>query len=627
MKKFNKLKNIVLERFKLKKSNQVKKTDKLKKLKNIKLERLKKKKPPQLKEPPQLKKTSKLKKSRDVELERLRLKILDAVRFSKRFWMTYRENTFGIASILNLVYKKSFFEVLFFTNKDVIERGVPILKIYTPFEEEIDFNEIIMEPDFDKDGLVSPSKIIVRMRTLIRREFQKHFAKLDKEVELIDEKFENYLIDNNPYFREVRISFPFFVIKLKVNFEKYPLLPSFSFSKTLLKIISEREFNEEEIIKNWDELNPPHIYQLIEKICDIVAIRLKIDKLKENSQHLILNSVSIENAISNISFNIHRGKSIGILYDERLLFDEDHKFDLFFLLWAISGNYTEFSGTIEVFGSKIQLLSKNELEKIFILPQAYESKINKMKIKKAIKYDINFKEILRNRKTTLDTILKNAGFGPKIDDIMGDIFLAAPMRISRTRSYIKNALEVTGLLNKKNKVYSKLTQLEVVLFSIARTLLHFPTIIMFLIPYEILNRLEYDKFNNYVEKIKKEFHVILIFYGPEGIISNCDQILTIRDKVSKTESLNNLIEELPQSGEIITVELHEPDDNLIKKLYEFDEIAKILEERKNEKYKIFLKDDPHQTIIRLTELFGPNLFSFKRYKATLGDYVEFFENT
>jgi len=647
VKKSNKLKKVkenVINRFKKTKHNELKKSDKFKKFKNIKFEHLRIKKPIHFKladkfkkfkrielehlkgKEPQ-KKKEKLKDPRAIELESLRLKILDAVRFSRSFWMTYRENTFGIASILNLVYKRSFFEVLFFTNTDVIERGVPLLKIYTPFEEEIDFNEIIVEPDFDKDGLVSPSKIITRMRKLIGRELQKHLSKLDKEIELIDEKFENYPIDNNPYFREVRISFPFFIINLEVNFEKYPLLPSFSFSKTLLKIITEREFNEADIIKNWDELKPPHIYQLIEKICEIVANRLKIDKLKESSQHLILTNVSIEKGISHISFKIHRGKSIGILYDESLLRDEEHRFDLFYLLWAISGNYIEFSGSIEIFGRHVQLLNKSELEKIFILPEPYEAKINKMKIKKAIKYNINLREILKNRKNTLDTILKNAGLGPKIDEIMGDIFLAAPKRISRTRSYIKNALEVTGLLNKKNKAYSKLSQLEVLLFSIARSLLYFPTIIMFLIPYEILNRLEYDKFINYIEKIKREFHVILIFYGPEGIISHCDQILTIRGQESKTDSYHKLIEELPQAGEIITVELHNPDKNLIKELYKFKEIAKIQEERKSEKFKIFLKDDPDQIIIRITELFGPNLFNFKRSKATLTDYVEFFETT
>ncbi|MHA1235890.1 MAG: hypothetical protein ACTSQL_12515, partial [Promethearchaeota archaeon] len=81
-----------------------------------------------------------MKNSREIELEGLRVKILDAIRISKRFWMTYRENTFGIASIIDLIYKKSFIEVLFFTNSDVFEKGVPILKIYTPIEDEIDFS-------------------------------------------------------------------------------------------------------------------------------------------------------------------------------------------------------------------------------------------------------------------------------------------------------------------------------------------------------------------------------------------------------------------------------------------------------------------------------------------------------
>ena len=98
--------------------------------------------------------------ARDIELEMLRQKILKAIRYSKRFWLTYRENTFGIASIINLIYKKSFIEVLFFTNSDVIQKGVPLLKIYTPIEDEIDFSEIIFEPDLDSEGTIDPVKII-----------------------------------------------------------------------------------------------------------------------------------------------------------------------------------------------------------------------------------------------------------------------------------------------------------------------------------------------------------------------------------------------------------------------------------------------------------------------------------
>ena len=101
--------------------------------------------------------------------------------------------------------------------------------------------------------------------------------------------------------------------------------------------------------------------------------------------------------------------------------------------------------------------------------------------------------------------------------------------------------------------------------------------------------------------------------------------LTIGKDESKIGTFNKLIEELPQSGEIITIELNNPDEKLIKKLSKFNEIAKIQEERKNEKYKIYLKEDPNKMIIRLTELFGQYLFSFKRSKASLEDYKEFFE--
>ena len=70
--------------------------------------------------------------------------------------MTYRENTFGIASIINLIYKKSFIEVLFFINSDVIKKGLPLLKIYTPIEDEINFSEIIFDPDLDEEGKIDP---------------------------------------------------------------------------------------------------------------------------------------------------------------------------------------------------------------------------------------------------------------------------------------------------------------------------------------------------------------------------------------------------------------------------------------------------------------------------------------
>ena len=101
---------------------------------------------------------------RHMELQTIRAKIVEGIRYSPRFWITFREGTFGVASIINLIYKRSYLEVLFFPNSDVIERGIPLLKIFTPMEDKIDFEEILIDPDFDPDGLVSPRKIIKRMR-------------------------------------------------------------------------------------------------------------------------------------------------------------------------------------------------------------------------------------------------------------------------------------------------------------------------------------------------------------------------------------------------------------------------------------------------------------------------------
>lgn len=566
-----------------------------------------------------------MKNYKSTELERLRLKILDAIRFSKRFWMTYRENTFGIASILNLIYKRSFIEVLFFTNQDVLERGVPLLKIYTPLEEEVDFNEILVEPDFDDDGLISPVKIIGKVRKLIRREFQKHLLILEKEVELIENRYENYPIDNVPYNRKIQIFFPDFDIELNINFEKYPFPPSFSFSKRLSKIISEREFNQDEIIQNWDELNPSHIHEILDKLCNRVSDKLKIDSLKENSQHLVLNNVSILENIKKISFKVHRGKSLGIVFKTEESNDIDFRRALLNLFEAIAGIESKFTGTIEIFGKHIQLFTEHEKKRIFILPEAYDSRIANMKVKKAIQYNLNISQFIKKKRFALDRALKEAELSPKLEEIMGDLLIRAPIRLLPKIRYIKKALRVTGLLNKKNKKFSELNPLEFLMFAIGRALLQNPIIIMFIIPFDILGRLEFEKFYNYINQIKQEYHVILLFQGPEGIISLCDKILTITERVSKIGSFDELIKGLPQEGEVITIELDNPDEMLIRKINEFDQISLVIEERKNEKYRLYIKGDPNQLIVKLIEMFGSTLFSFKRSKASLEEYMEFLE--
>jgi hypothetical protein len=149
---------------------------------------------------------------------------------------------------------------------------------------------------------------------------------------------------------------------------------------------------------------------------------------------------------------------------------------------------------------------------------------------------------------------------------------------------------------------------------------------MFSIPFGILGKLEYEKFNSYMDNVKENFHVVLIFHGPEEIVSNCDQILTITKSTSKIGSFKEYIEGLPHYGEILNIELNDPDEKVIQKLREMNEIDLIIEERKEEKFKIFIKDNIPEVIIQITELLGPSLYSFKRSTASIGEYMEYIEN-
>ncbi len=580
---------------------------------------------------------------KNIELSRLRLKILDAIRFSERYWMIFKEQTFGVATILDLKYKRLYIEVLFFTNRDVMERGVPLLKIYNPVGTQFDFNEVLVDPDFDEDGLVSPEKIIERINDHIEKEVKYHLSILDNEVQLINDEFENYPIEENPYYRKIRIYLPELLVKLKINLENYPLAPRLSEKNQLvtekfiqtyraklkellrerlrgeikqradkLKIIRETFTINTDIIKNWKAENPPHINQVVKSLLDI----------KKESQHFLLNNISIGSELKNITFKIHRGQSIGIIYSSTQSSLPIKNSAITKLFEAIAGKSADYSGEIIVFGKKKKLETKrkknNRKNGIFIASLVLSTKIESMTVKKATQYDIKIKPKWKIRRRILINPSKSAKFLIRMDEIV-----SLPPKYKTRKSFINSALKVTGLLNRKSEKISELSPVERLLFSISRILLKSPNVIMFSLSPGELEQVEIEKFNTCIEKIKRKFHVILIIHGPEGIVSNCDQILTIIDKEAEIfSSINDFISKMPEKGEIITVELTNPNQDALKKMFKIKS-AIFIEERKNEKYKIFCKENPDKIIIKLMQIIGQKVYNIKRYKASLTEYLEY----
>jgi len=596
---------------------------------------------------------------RYIQLSLLKSKIIDAMRFSERYWLIYKRKTFGLGTIIDLTYKKFYIEILFFTNEDVMQRGVPLVKINTPTETQYDFNEVIVNPDFDEDGTISPSKILKRVNNLIDKEINYHLNVLNTEIQLLSENFENYPIEDNPYFRKILIYYPNLVLKLRIRFENYPNVPSLAEKKQLIikkfkepisekikeklfeyyldsqflrygkeiklldeekefiiekqpdtifqkfinkikskfrvilkektqdtfeefgdleEIIKEKNFNNLEIIKNWNVEKPSHINDVIKSIIQI----------KEKSQLLILNNVTFENILHNVSFKIHRGQSLGV-YHNSLYSDKSANLDIVNILFeVISGEKSNFSGTISIFGKEIHPGIKNKIEGIFFASENLDSKMEHLSIKNAINRNIYIRGKRKSRKKLLN-----------------------------------NALEATGLLNRKHEKIAKLSKSARLLVSISRALLTKQKIILISIPLSEMGRLESEQFNRYVEKIKKKFHVIFIIHGPQNIVSNCDRIITIKDNKAEIGTINHFISKIPQSGEILTIELNNPIENALNKMLDIDS-AVFIEERKNERYKIYcIKENPEEIINKIMNTVGRYIYNFKRHKATLEEYLEF----
>ena len=598
---------------------------------------------------------------RDIELTLLKSKISKAIRFSERYWMIYKQKSFGIATIIDLTYKKSYIEVLFLPTIDRTEKQTSLVKIFTPGKTTFDFNEILIEPEFDEDGLVSPQKIIQRLNRLIKKEVNYHLTILNYEIELLNEQFENYSIEGNPYFRKIIDYFPNYVVELRLNLENYPKVPSLSEKdqltirrfiepiaekvrgklverygisaferygeeiqifddkleifiekskmpfmerfkrrfeervreifklkpkyvieeyKDLDYIIKEKDFSNIELIKNWNVENAPHIVELIESILEI----------RKNSQHLILEKVSLFDKIHNISFKVHRGQSIGIYYEFEKPNNPILDNPILDLFHTIEGRNADYSGEISVFGKKYIPNGNNKTKGIFITTGQIDSKMRNMKIKKAILYNLYLIGKRKSKKTL-----------------------------------INKALEITGLLHRKNEKVVNLTILEQILFSISRALLRKQSIIMVSIPLSEIGPLESEQFNRYVENIKREFHVVLILHGPKSIVSNCDKIITVKNKQAEIGTIEHFISKIPQAGEFITIELDNPDKTALDNMLKIKTVI-FIEERKHERYKIYCIDEnPNIILVKLFESIGDYIYNFKRQKATLEEYLQFME--
>jgi ABC-type multidrug transport system ATPase subunit len=287
---------------------------------------------------------------------------------------------------------------------------------------------------------------------------------------------------------------------------------------------------------------------------------------------------------------------------------------------------SDFSGKIQIFGKYKRLLSDEEIKRIIILPEALSSELVTLKVKKAIKYNLKVRPKWTIESKELRRTLRNSKILTFIDDIrtknpLGEV-VSFINQYRERREFINKILDMTGLVYKKNTTVEQLNPSDFLRFQIARALVRSPDIILFSIPPGVFNRIEFKKFKKQLEKVKREWHIVLIIHGPEDLVSSCDKVITLQEKEAKTGTVEDFVDRIPKSDNLITIELSKADE---KDLAILQEDAYVVEERKSEKYKLYPKTgkDPENLIRKIVQIFGEDLNNFKIFHGSLEDYIEY----
>jgi ABC-type multidrug transport system ATPase subunit len=287
---------------------------------------------------------------------------------------------------------------------------------------------------------------------------------------------------------------------------------------------------------------------------------------------------------------------------------------------------TDFSGSIRIFGKYKRLLSDEELKRIVILPEALSSEVVSLKVKKAIKYNQNIRPKWTISSKELRRTLHDSKVLTFIDEMRAKNPLLEVIPLIKEyinkREFVKKILEMTGLIYKKKEIVEQLNPADFLRFQIARALARSPDLILFSLPPGVFNRIEFKKFKNQLEKIKREWHLIIFIHGPEDLVSKCDKVITLKEQEAETGTVEDFVKKIPKSDNLITIELtkaNEEDLDILK------EDAFLIEERKHEKYKLYPKNDtdPDKLIKKIVQIFGEDLNNFKIFHGTLEEFIEY----
>jgi len=480
------------------------------------------------------------------------------------FWSIYREGKFGIAG-----YLKGFEDEKYYMELNFVETPSEFFRFTITKKISHLFLDYCKEKNI-KEGFNLPD-FIHGLKNILQKYINVRKESIYTEFQAVKKKFRAIPLNYEIYNLKI-IFYINNIYEIVINFKNYPRIPTIKFSENAKSALG--TYTEDDLLTEWNKVEELQILNLVSKFEEKLVEAVKIRK---SVQKTIYDGVSFKKVetlpdIGPLNLFLYRGEILGIF---------SPNFDLIELIYRYLQDYNDGSGDIRIFGTALQAFNRNSIAQI-----THENDLNEeAKV---------FEEL---NKLIVDPILLN------------------------------EYLIASGLINQKNFKIKDLTISQIKRYLIIRALCKGVFIILFKDFTKGLNNTEIGKFWNCVKNLAREFHVSFYVQDEVNLISKSDRILVIGKKGNQLGfgTINELLEKLPKSDSIIELELNRPIEDFPQKLSQVTDLLLIIEVRKFEKYRVFVKNNIENKINELIQKFGSYIFHIKKNIPTLYDYLQLME--
>jgi len=507
----------------------------------------------------------------------LRNSILDAIRETDKYWLLYSEGSYGIAGFFQVPNKKIYIEILFYP----VGHPCYPFQIHAVGNVMLNFSSIYEK--FPADSEIVPANVLVALENLVSGQSSQLLTKLENELTPLEKEYFIIKDKDQHFLQTINFYYSNITLQLIVNWSHYPLKPEIKVQDVVLenKVYTTFRPALEKAVQAvqtvWVDRDPPIILEFIHQIdaamSHVISDSPSFQIIK--SHGIIAQDLTLGQDARLISFSIHRGQNLGIHTQNDTAVDA--------LFRALTGKGQSLSGNLQIFGIDYSITAGT--------PSADHNKVIEL-----------------NHVFTKDESQKSI-----------------KQMISHNQFY-RPALKATLLEFDLSKKLKDCSPIELLRIQLAMALVQNPGAILFKIPENILGKLDIDQILRILRGVKQSFDTILIVHAPKSIVEGCDEILPIsstgQGEIAGT--IEELSDKLPQSGEILLIQLTNPNEeqlNFIRNLPN----TQYIELRSKEKFKLFSTENPDQLTAVLFDTLGSTIYNFQRSKPRLGEYLEFLQ--